>query len=65
MEELKRFGFDWLSADVIKGICWATKSGIKILSSDRIVRYDKLTQEVLDTILTMCCAGLLIISKSA
>lgn len=64
LDDLKKFGFNWLHADNEKGVHWTTPSGITIYGSDRLVRYNKLTQAVLDTILAMSCAGLLTILKS-
>lgn len=65
LDDLKKFGFNWIHADPEKGVHWTNTNGITIYSSDRIIHYDKLTQAVLDTILALCCAGLAIIVKPA
>lgn len=63
LDDLRKCGFNWIRCDSENGVHW-TKGGVTIYSNDRKVRYKKLTQEVLDTILSLCCAGLIVILKS-
>ena len=60
LDELKRYGFNWVYCDQENGVHW-TKGDVTIYSNSREVVYKKLTQEVLNCILLLCCKGLLII----
>ena len=63
LDDLRKCGFNWAQYDNERGV-HRTKGGVTIYSSDRKVRYKKLTQEVLDTILSLCCTGLIVILKT-